>query len=133
MMRDPKILFVKQFLAALFNDNVTTIPINNDAFKHGIQNMAEYFKSHIEEFGEYVEKLDILFLKYSTKGNYEQFARIIESFNGRVVSLENPYYVKANIKLEEDYADQLLDNRELGIDAACFRKLSDCFRRGAEI
>lgn len=133
MMRDPKILFVKQFLATLFNDNITTIPINNDEFKCGIQNMAEYFKTHIEQFGEYVEKLDILFLKYSTKGNYEQFAKVIESFNGRVVSLENPYYVKANIRLEKDYAEELLDNKELGIEAACFHELADCFRRGAEI
>lgn len=132
-MRDPKILFVKQFLAVLFHDQVTTIPINNDAFKQGVQNMSEYFENHVERFGPYVKKLDILFLKYSTKGNYEQFSKLIESFNGRVVSLENPYYVKANIKLESDYADELLRNNELGIDTSCFYELANCFRKGANI
>lgn len=132
-MRDPKILFVKQFLAVLFHDQVTTIPINNDAFKQGIQNMSEYFIHHVKQFGPYVNKLEILFLKYSTKGNYEQFSKVIESFNGRVVSLENPYYVKANIKLESDYADELLQNTELGIEKECFFELANCFREGANI
>lgn len=132
-MRDPKILFVKQFLAVLFHDQVTTIPINNDEFKNGIQNMAEYFENHVGQFGPYVDKLDILFLKYSTRGNYEQFSKVIESFNGRVVSLENPHYVKANIKLETDYAEELLQNNELGIDTRYFKELVNCFREGAKI
>lgn len=40
-MRDPKIMFVRQFLAALFHNQVTTIPINNDDFKQGIQNIED--------------------------------------------------------------------------------------------
>lgn len=132
-MRDPKILFVKQFLATLFHDKVNAIPINNEEFKHGIENMAEYFEGHTEQFGEYADKLDILFLKYSTRGNYEQFSKVIESFNGRVVSLENPHYIRANIKLENDYAEELLQNHELGIDVSCFQELANCFKKGAEL
>lgn len=39
-MNDPKILFVRQFLAALFHDDVKTIPINNSLFEQGMENMA---------------------------------------------------------------------------------------------
>lgn len=39
---------------------------------------------------------------------FNQFSKIIESFNGRIVSLENPHYIKANLKLEEDCIDNLI-------------------------
>lgn len=43
---DPKVLFVKQFLATLFIDEVSTIPINNALFKQGMDRMAEYFDTN---------------------------------------------------------------------------------------
>lgn len=132
-MNDPKILFVKQFLARLSQEKVETIPINNALFKSGIENMAQYFVAHKQEFGPYVNKLELLFLKYSTRGEYRQFAKVIESFNGRIVSLENPYYVKANIRLEEPYAEELVHNEELGIDAEVFVELVENFKKGAEL
>ena len=130
-MNDPKVLFVKQFLATLFQENVQTIPINNSKFKDGIDGVARYFKDNIDQFGPYANKLELLFLKYSTRGEYRQFSKVIESFNGRIVSLENPYYVKANIKLENDYADELIRNRELGIAPGAMEAAADCFRRRA--
>ena len=132
-VNDPKILFVKQFLAVLFDEHVGTIPINNSLFKKGIDCMANYFESNREEFGPYADKLEFLFLKYSTKGEYRQFAKVIESFNGRIVSLENPYYVKANIRLEEPYAKELVCNEELGINMTVMRRLTERFCQGAEI
>lgn len=132
-MTDPKRLFVKQFLAALFSESVPTIPINNALFQSGIENMAQYFEAHESDFGPYANKLELLFLKYSTRGEYRQFAQLIENFNGRLVSLENPYYVKANIRLEKPYAEELLNNRELGIEQKVMREMVSCFRRGAEL
>lgn len=130
-MSDPKVLFVKQFLATLFNNKVETIPINNDRFGEGISNMAQYFHSHKDSFGPYVNKLELLFLKYSTKGEYRQFSKVIESFNGRLVSLENPYYVKANIRLEEPYAEELVHNQELEIPQDVMAEIVQEFRMGA--
>lgn len=43
---DPKVLFVKQFLATLFIDEVGTIPNNNALFKQGMDQMAEYFDTN---------------------------------------------------------------------------------------
>ena len=128
---DPKVLFVKQFLATLFIDKVGTIPINNALFKQGMDRMAEYFDTHREDFGPYVNKIDLLFLKYSTRGDYSQFSKVIESFNGRLVSLENPYYVKANIRLEKNYADELVRDNELGIDRHTMQEIADQFKIGA--
>lgn len=128
---DPKVLFVKQFLATLFIDKVGTIPINNALFKQGMDRMAEYFDTNREDFGPYVNKIDLLFLKYSTHGDYSQFSKVIESFNGRLVSLENPYYVKANIRLEENYADELVRDNELGIDRHTMQEIANQFRIGA--
>ena len=102
---EPKILFVKQFLATLCEKKVTTIPINNKKFKDGIQSMADYYHSNAGSFGPYADALDMLFLKYSTRGDFSQFSKIIEGFNGRIVSLENPHYIKANLKLEKDYIE----------------------------
>lgn len=127
---EPKILFVKQFLAALCKAGIRAIPINNQEFKIGIQKMADYYRNNIEKFGPKAEQLNMLFLKYTTRGEFSQFSRIIESFNGRIVSLENPHYIKANLKLEEDYVDELISNDELGIAYEQFQKLADCFKQG---
>lgn len=132
-MMEPKILFVKQFLATLCEKEVTTIPINNKKFKDGIQNMADYYHSHMDNFGPYADVLDMLFLKYSTRGDFSQFSKVIEGFNGRIVSLENPHYIKANLKLEKDYIEDLNQDEELGIPHEQFLMLADCFLRGAEM
>lgn len=95
--------------------------------------MAHYFQDSIEQFGPYAGKLKLLFLKYSTRGEYRQFAKVIEGFNGRIVSLENPYYVKANIKLERDYAAELLQNHELGIAPEVMQAAVACFRQKTDL
>ncbi len=132
-MIDPKIIFVKKFLATLFNDKVKTFPINNDDFKSGIEKMAVYYRQHKDNFGSYTESLEFLFMKYTTRGDFMQFAKIIESFNGRIVSLENPHYIKANIKMEQEYVDELIANTYLGIENQEFCELVNCFRIGAKI
>lgn len=127
---ETKILFVKQFLAALCKEKVERIPINTPEFKAGIQKMADYYHANMGKFGPAAEQLDMLFLKYTTRGDFSQFSRIIESFNGRIVSLENPHYVRANLKLDEEYVDELLDNTELGIEYSQYQQLVRCFRQG---
>ena len=130
-MSEPKVLFVKQFLANLCKDDCLTIPINNEKFKLGIEAMAKYYNENKSEFGPYTERLDMLFLKYSTKGEYKQFSRIIESFNGRIVSLENPHYIRANLKLEADYIEELVNDTELGIAPEQYKCLVECFKVGS--
>lgn len=132
-MMEPKILFVKQFLATLCEKEVRTIPINDKKFKDGINKMAEYFHANIKNFGPYADQLDMLFLQYTTRGDFSQFSRIIESFNGRIVSLENPHYVKANLKLEDDYIKDLNADNELMISHEQFLELANCFIYGAGI
>lgn len=130
---DPKVQFVKQFLATLSEDKVGTIPINDVHFKHGMERMADYFDKNKELFGPYASKIELLFLKYSIRGEYSQFSKVIESFNGRLVSLENPYYVKANIRMEPPYMTELVQDSSLGIDQQTMRSIVEQFRQGAEI
>lgn len=132
-MNDPKVLFVKKFLATLFQKEIKTIPINDDKFGAGIEKMADFFHSHVQDFGPYADKLDMLFLKYLTRGDYRGFSNIIESFNGRLVSLENPHYVKANLKFRDNYDQELVEDEQLGIDQGCFIDLAECFCAGAGI
>ena len=75
----------------------------------------------------------MLFVKYSTRGEYQQFAEIIESFNGRLVSMENPQYIKANIKLEEEYREDLIHNTELGIPMQNFEEMAKRFKLAAGV
>ncbi len=130
---EPKILFVKQFLATLCEKEIRTIPINDKNFKAGVKKMADYYHGNIDDFGPCADQLDMLFLQYTTRGDFSQFSRIIESFNGRIVSLENPHYIKANLKLEDDYIEDLNANKELNIPHEQFQKLADCFICGAGI
>lgn len=132
-MKEPRVLFVKQFLANLFVEEIQTIPINNDRFNNGIERMAEYFSDNRGSFGPYVEKIDQLFWQYSTKGDYSEFEKIIENFNGRILSLENPYYVKANIKFQDGYDKILIDDNQLEIERGVYQDLVDCFCEGAGI
>lgn len=132
-MNDPKVLFVKQFLAMLFQEGVKTIPINDEKFNAGVEAMSVYFRDHASDFGPYKEKLDMLFLKYSTRGDYQRLADIIESFNGRLVSLENPHYIKANLKFKDEYDKQLSKDQQLEIGQECYKELVRCFCDGAEI
>lgn len=127
---ETKILFVKQFLAALCKEKIEKIPINTPEFKKGVQKMADYYHANKEKFGPDAEQLDMLFLKYTTRGEFSQFSRIIESFNGRIVSLENPHYVRANLKLDDEYVDELIDNTDLGIEYAQYQQLVHCFTQG---
>lgn len=132
-MGNPKILFVKQFLAQLFQREITTIPINNDRFKAGVEQMSDYFADHKSEFGPYRDVIEMLFLKYSTKGDYLGISDIIENFNGRLVSLENPHYVKANLKFMDGYDQELIENQQLGISQESYVQLVKCFCNGANI
>lgn len=132
-MTEPKILFVKQFLATLCEQEIRTIPINNCEFKAGVQEMANYYNDNIDKFGVYADGLRLLFLKYTTRGEFTQFSRIIESFNGRIVSLENPHYVKANLKLESEYVQDLVENDELGIAHEQYQNLVKSFCEGASL
>lgn len=132
-MNDPRVLFVKKFLAALLSDDVSTIPLNNELFESGMDEMAGYFNKHREMFGPFADKLELLFLKYSIRGEYSQFSKVIESFNGRLVSLENPHYVKANLKLEEPYVEELVHNDELGLKPTCMDEMVRRFCTGAQL
>ncbi len=132
-MNDPKILFVKQFLAILSNNNLNTIPINNNLFKMGVDNMSRYFRENKASFGPYADKIELLFLKYNTKGDYAQFSKAIEGFNGRIVALENPRYIKAYIKLEKPYMKELINNKELEIEPNVMSNIVNCFINGAYI
>ncbi len=75
----------------------------------------------------------MLFLKYSTRGDYSQFAKIIENLNGRLLSLENPHYIRANLKLEQDYVDEFVHNDELEIAPHEFDELVNRFIAGSHI
>lgn len=132
-MKEPRVLFVKQFLANLFAEDVKTIPINNERFKGGVGNMAEYFFEHEENFGPYAQKLEQLFWEYATRGDYTEFADVIESFNGRILSLENPYYVRANIKFRDNYDKQLIEDEQLEIANEVYQQLVERFCEGAGI
>ncbi|MCL2253753.1 MAG: hypothetical protein FWC09_04845 [Lachnospiraceae bacterium] len=132
-MVDPKIIFVKRFLAEILDQGYKSIPINDERFMGGLDSMADYFQNHINQFGKSASKLEFLFLKYNTRGEYRQFTKIIEGFNGRIVSLDNPRYINANIKLDKEYVDKLINGDELDINKNDFEQIVNCFISGAKL
>ena len=134
MYRSEK-LFVNKFIACLKKLNVDDIPFGNNSFYKGIENMHQYFISNKEDLGKYRNELSLLFLRRPIEGVYDEFADVILEQNGRLMSfiLKNPYYEKAEIKIDEEDAEYLLRNNDLDMAELHLFEFAKLFCRGAGI
>lgn len=132
MYRSEK-LFVNKFIACLKMMNVNGIPFGNSSFYNGIENMHQYFNSNKEYLGKYKNELSMLFLRRPIEGVYDEFADVILEQNGRLMSfiLQNPYYEKAEIKIDEEDAEYLLKNNDLDVSEDHLFAFARLFCEGA--
>ncbi|MCL2810700.1 MAG: hypothetical protein FWD25_02295 [Clostridia bacterium] len=124
--------FVEMFLATLCSMDKHEIPYDNELFSNGLAQASEYFNTaNIPD--EVKQKLALLFIKQTTYGEYLRMQNIIENMNGRIISLKNPHYVRAEINMGKDYIDYLHDSIDLRVDHDFYRGIATAFCEGAKI
>ncbi len=126
-------VFIMKFLAGLRKLGVTEIPYDNSEFYNGTESMQQYFYEHRNSFGDYANELAMLFLRNPLGGLFLEFKEGIARQNGKLMSFENPYYVKAIIKLDKDGADFILNQVDLNIQEEQIIGFSTAFCEGAGI
>jgi hypothetical protein len=124
--------FVEQFLRVLLSEQKDKkIPFDNDMFAAGITSASDYYK--LSNFNNYSDKLNLLFQKQTTEGEYDRFIRIIEEMNGVLVELHNPHHVSFSITMENDYVEYLKKNNETNIPENELQGIVRAFEKGAQI
>lgn len=126
-------VFIKNLIACLIKMGVKQIPFGNDDFNEGILCMQQLYIDNYDELGKYGKELGKLFLKRPLGREFAEFEGVITSFNGSLLAFENPSYIKADIKVDEDGADYVLNRNELGIDQRILYEFTSSFCKGARI
>lgn len=126
-------IFIMKFLAGLKKLGVTEIPYDNTEFYNGTESMQQYFFEHRNAFGDYANELAMLFLKHPLGGAFLEFKEGIARQNGKLMSFENPYYVKGIIKLDDEGANFILNQADLDILEEQIIGFSTAFCKGAGI
>jgi hypothetical protein len=112
MLSSREVKFAEGFLAALTMQDFTEFPFANSDFTKGVAKMEEYiFSSYQGEADE--SDLDLLFSRTPVTGDFTRFIAVLDLLNGKRISLENPYLIKAKIKMSQDMAKSILDGQAL--------------------
>ena len=125
--------FIMKFLASLKKLGVSEIPYDNEAFYKGVESMRQYFQRHRENLGRHSNELAMLFLKNPVGGVFSELREGIARQNGGLMSFDNPHYVHATIKLDEDGADYILHQDNLDVSNGHIFEFSKAFCIGAGI
>ena len=126
-------VFIMKFLAGLKKLGVTEIPYDNTEFYDGAEKMQEYFQRKRNTLGCHANELAMLFLKHPIGGAFFEFREGIARQNGGLMTFENPYYVRAAIKLDNSGADFILNQDSLDISNEQILDFSRAFCNGAGI
>lgn len=124
-------IFIMKFLAGLRKIGIAEIPYDNEEFYDGAENMRQYFQTHRNMLGSHANELAMLFLKKPLGGIFFELKEGIAMQNGGLMSFENPYYISATIKLEEDGADYILNQNNLDVSIESILGFSKAFCDGA--
>ena len=125
--------FIMKFIACLKKMGVTEIPYDNTEFYSGAESMREYFQLNRDAFGRYSNELAMLFLKNPKGGAFTEFKEGIARQNGGLMSFDNPHYVCAKIKLDEQGAAYILNQSSPDIPNDQIYKFTRVFCTGAGV
>jgi len=128
-------IFIMKFIACLRKIGVTGFPYDDDnlRFDKGAEKMRIYFQSNREHLGMYSNELSMLFLRNPLSGKFSEFREGIELQNGGLLAFENPKYIQATIKLDEEGASFILNQDNLDVSEKHLLEFSKAFCKGAEI
>lgn len=127
--------FLKKFIATLYLFGVNTIPFSGTEFQNGIEQMKEYLQNNlpIEDY----EKISDIFVKLPVQEMYNNIRDQLMSLNGENISfagVDNPYWTKASIKMNEYYAYKTLNDNEIcDIDSEIIKNATNIFCEAAGV
>lgn len=127
--------FLKKFIAALYLSGVTTIPFAGSEFQKGIESMQKELKESLEK--KDYEMLSDIFVKAPVQEMYNNVRDLLMSLNGDTISfvgVDNPYWTKASIKMNDYYAYKLMKDRtECDIDFDIVKSATEKFCEAAGV
>ncbi|MFI3214249.1 MAG: hypothetical protein R3Y24_13050 [Eubacteriales bacterium] len=127
--------FLKKFIASLYLSGVKTIPFSGDEFQCGIDYMQQDLKNDLE--GPIYDMLSDIFVKSPVQETYNKIRDLLMSLNGDTISfvgVDNPYWTKASIKMNDYYARKLLDDKtECDIDSNIIYRATEKFCEAAGV
>jgi hypothetical protein len=126
-------VFIMKFIACLKTMGINEIPYDTEEFNNGAEAMRVCFQRNRANLGKYSNELAMLFLKNPQGGVFSELRRGIQRQNGGLVSFDNPYYVRAEIKLEQEGADYILKQKNIDIANEHLYEFSKAFCDGAGI
>jgi hypothetical protein len=125
--------FIMVFLAFLKKMRVSRIPYDDEKFHKGAESMQRYFQNNRTDLGKYQDEIAMLFLKDSFGGKFTEFKDGVGRQNGNLMSFENPFYLQAEIKLDEAGVAYILEKNNTDIPSDKIAGLCKAFCEGAEI
>lgn len=127
--------FLKKFVAALYLSGVETIPFSGNAFQAGMKSMQDELKKNLSE--EEYDMLSDVFVKSPVQEMYNNVRDLLMSLNGDTISfvgVDNPYWTKASIKMNDYYAYKLLkDQTTCKIDSTYIKCATEKFCEAAGV
>lgn len=119
--------FIMSFIASLAKKGENAIVLNDPNYNIGLENMHQYFQENRDNMGKYANELAMLFLKNSD-GEYRQFNNAIENLNAGMLSFDNPFYISAHIQIDNNGADEILEENQEYISLEYIDGLATAFR-----
>lgn len=129
-MYNNEILFVDKFLSMLKKFKISSIPFKNEQYRKGVTEMKRYFTERQANLD--ADLMDIKFL-FMDEGEGDFAEAIMGANDGKMISFElrNPYYENATVKMQEEDADYLLQDKELKLTYEFIEGITKAFCNGA--
>lgn len=126
-------VFIKKFLAALYKNNIEKIPYDNLQFYAGIACMESKFNQLKPTLGEYKDEIGMLFIRNPIDGVFDEFKSGISSQNGLLLTFDNPDFVNAVIKMDDNDSEYILSRGDIGINNDVMASFAKSFCEGAKL
>lgn len=127
--------FLKKFIASLYLSGIKTIPFSGNEFQKGIESMQGELKDTLSK--EEYEMISDIFVKSPVQEMYNNVRDLLMSLNGDTISfvgVDNPYWTKASIRMNDYYAHKLLkDQTECDIDSDIIKNATEKFCEAAGV
>lgn len=131
-MYNNEIIFINKFLSALRILGVTQIPFRNEAYRNGVYEMKRYFTEIQSQIDRKYYDIKMLFIN---NGESDFAEGIMNSNDGDMISFElkNPLYEWASVKINEEDAIYILQDKEFELSNDIIMGLTKAFCAGAGV
>ena len=128
-------VFLRKFLASLYQNGVRDIPFSGAAYNAGVRALQTSLEAMVPE--ETYESVSDAFVKTPVQEEYNQLQDMLIELNGDIIgfsSLKNPYWRTLSINMTPYYADKILhEATDLAITNEQFSRIAIDFCEAAGV